>query len=137
MKKNKIIQILILIALTAVPLMAFAQGGGTPGIHIPAGLQPEGVTHLPIEAGPQGEAVVVNVVLQLIAGSLIYLAGPVAILMLAFGGTQYITAHGDQNQLEGAKKTITWALIGMAVIIVSYAIVWNIINMLETVVSGT
>lgn len=137
MKIKNIIQVLTIIALTVIPLIVFAQGGGTPGLHIPSALQPEGVTHIPISGSPQGQAVVVNVVLQLIAGSLIYLAGPVAILIIAVGGIQYITAHGDQNQLEGAKKTITWALIGLAIIIVSYAIVWNIINLLESTVSGT
>lgn len=120
----------------ALPLLALAQGGGTGGVQIPPGLRPEGVTHIPIAAGPQGEAVIVNVILQLIAGSLIYLAGPLAILIIAFGGVQYITAHGDQNQLEGAKKTITWAIIGLCVIIVSYAIVWNIINIMETTISS-
>jgi hypothetical protein len=55
-----------------------------------------------------------------------------AVLMLAVGGFQYVISHGDQNQMEGAKKTITWAIIGLLIIIVSYAIVTNVIAILST-----
>ncbi len=69
-----------------------------------------------------------NYFLQLIAGGLLYLAGPVAILFIAVAGLRYVTSHGDQNQLEGAKKTLEWAIIGLVVVIFSYAIVRAIIT---------
>lgn len=73
----------------------------------------------------------VNIVLQLIAGSLIYAAGPIAVLMIAIGGLRYVTSHGDQNAMEGAKKTILWAVIGLIVIIFSFAIVVNVTRLLS------
>ncbi len=69
-----------------------------------------------------------NIILQLIAGSLIYAAGPVAVLMLAIGGFRYVISHGDQTQMEAAKKNITMAIIGLLVILVSWLIVSNVIN---------
>jgi len=69
-----------------------------------------------------------NFFLQLIAGGLLYLAGPTAILIIAISGLRYVTSHGDQNQLEGAKKTLTWAIIGLIVIIFAFAIVRVIIS---------
>lgn len=68
------------------------------------------------------------IVLQLIAGSLIYLAGPAAILMIAIGGFLYITGRNDQNSLEAAKKTLVYAIAGLVIILISFAVVTNIIN---------
>lgn len=69
-----------------------------------------------------------NFLLQLVAGGLLYLAGPTAILFIALAGLRYVTAHGDQNQLEGAKKTLTWAIIGLVVVIFAFAVVRIIIS---------
>lgn len=68
----------------------------------------------------------VTSVLQTLAGSLIYVAGPLAVLMIAVGGFMYVTSHGDSTQMENAKKTIMFAIIGLVVIILSWAIVTNI-----------
>jgi len=68
-----------------------------------------------------------NAIMQLLAGGLIYIAGPIGVLMLAAGGFQYVISRGDQTQMEAAKKTITYAIIGLLVIILSWAIITNII----------
>jgi hypothetical protein len=95
-------------------------------------LRPGYAVNLPVTGtGTVASANAGNVVLQMIAGSLIYAAGPLAVLMLAIGGFRYVISHGDQTQMEGAKKTITYAIIGLVVIIVSYAIVSNIINVIQ------
>lgn len=70
-----------------------------------------------------------NAILQQIAGSLIYIAGPIAVLMIAIGGFRYVIAHGEQSQMDEAKKNITWAIIGLLIIIISYAIVDNVIQL--------
>lgn len=64
-----------------------------------------------------------NYVLQLLAGGLLYLAAPVAILFIAIAGLRYVTSYGEQTQIEAAKNTLTWAVIGLVVIIMAYAIV--------------
>jgi len=71
-----------------------------------------------------------NYVLQIVAGSLIYVAGPLAVLMIAFGGWSYVNARGDQTKLEEAKKTLIWASLGLAAIIISYTVVSNVINII-------
>lgn len=85
---------------------------------------------------PGGEVRYGRFILQLIAGSLLYFAGPVAILFIAIGGTSYIIAHGKQESMEKAKKTITWAIIGLTVIIFSYAIIRAVISNILAVKSG-
>jgi flagellar basal body-associated protein FliL len=92
-------------------------------------LRPPNATNFQLDtSSTQSRAAIGNIVLQLIAGSLIYAAGPFAVLMIAIGGFRYVISHGDQTQMDGAKKTITWAIIGLIVIILSYAIVTNIIK---------
>ena len=48
--------------------------------------------------------------------------GVVAVLVLVYAGIQYITAAGDAEKAEKAKKTIMGAVIGLIIIIASYAI---------------
>lgn len=124
--KNFLITIcLIVTALTLNPALTSAQ------VQIKGDLLPGYAATLP-KTTDGSRATPINIILQLIAGSLIYAAGPAAVLMIAIGGFRYVASHGDQTQMEGAKKTIMWAIVGLLVIIVSYAIVTNIINIVAT-----
>jgi len=64
-------------------------------------------------------AVVLNVLLAL--------ASTVAVLFVIFGGYTYITAAGNEDEMKSAKKMIVGAIIGLVVIILSFAAV-NFIN---------
>ena len=50
-------------------------------------------------------------------------AGLLAVFFIIFGGFQYITARGDEEQVKSSKKTLTNAIIGLVIIILSYVIV--------------
>lgn len=54
---------------------------------------------------------------------LLWAVGIVAVIMLIWGGIRYITSGGDSNKLTAAKNTIMYAVIGVAVAALSYAIV--------------
>jgi hypothetical protein len=58
------------------------------------------------------------------------LAGLIAILFLIIGGFRYVTAGGNEETAESAKKTILNAIIGIIVIILSYVILRVIENAL-------
>lgn len=53
----------------------------------------------------------------------ISIAGAAAFLFIIIGGIQILTAYGDEEKITGAKKTITYAIVGLVVSILSYAIV--------------
>ena len=53
----------------------------------------------------------------------LFFAGLIALLLVIFGGFKFMTSGGDQKAVEGAKKTIMWAIIGLAVVLLSFAIV--------------
>lgn len=62
---------------------------------------------------------IVNNVANFIFGFIVILS----IIFLVWGGIQYVTAGGDEAQMEKAKSTITYAIIGLFVAGVAYAIV--------------
>ena len=53
-----------------------------------------------------------------------------AILMIVISGIMYMTSGGDQQKAETAKKMLTYAIIGLVVALLAYAIVIIVGNQL-------
>jgi type IV secretory pathway VirB2 component (pilin) len=66
---------------------------------------------------------VVNVV-NFILGFL----GLVAVIMIIYGGFMYVTAGGQEEQTTKGKKSIMYAIIGIVVILISFALVNTVIR---------
>ena len=49
------------------------------------------------------------------------IAGVVAVLSLIYGGILYIASAGETEKAEQGKKTITGAIIGIIIIVLSYS----------------
>ncbi len=47
----------------------------------------------------------------------------VATLVVIYGGVQYLTAAGNEDQVANAKKTISYGIIGVVIAGMAYAIV--------------
>lgn len=62
--------------------------------------------------GPESAA---NIIESLIRLGFTF-AGIVAMLFLIIGGYRYATSSGNQDQIEGAKKTILYSVIGLVVV---------------------
>ncbi len=43
----------------------------------------------------------------------------VGVIFFIWGGIQYLTSFGDKEKMEKGKKTVTWAIIGMVIIVVA------------------
>jgi hypothetical protein len=69
-------------------------------------------------------------IIQYAINLVLYASGSVAVLFLIIGGIRYITSFGNQEGMDAAKKTIKFALIGLVAVILSYAIVTNIIDLI-------
>ncbi|MDE2311952.1 MAG: hypothetical protein KGJ93_02585 [Patescibacteria group bacterium] len=63
---------------------------------------------------------------------LLILAGMIAVVAVIIGGYWYITAAGNAEQSEKGRKVLIDAVIGVVVIVLSYAIVNIIIRTLTT-----
>ncbi|MBX4205160.1 MAG: pilin [Candidatus Doudnabacteria bacterium] len=57
------------------------------------------------------------------------LAGLIAVAMLIYGGFRYITSAGNEEMAKAGKKTITNALIGLVIIILSFVIINVVTNL--------
>jgi ABC-type Fe3+ transport system permease subunit len=61
--------------------------------------------------------------LKLVVNVLLFLLGAIAVIMIVVGGLRYVLSSGDSNQLTAAKNTILYAVVGLIVALLSYAIV--------------
>lgn len=65
--------------------------------------------------------------LPIIVGNVIFwllvFAGIVAIVLIIISGFKFVTSGGEPKRAEGARKTLTWAIIGLIVVLLSFAIV--------------
>lgn len=52
----------------------------------------------------------------------------VSVLMVIYGGVQYLTSAGDESKAESGKKTLTYAFTGLVLCALAYAIVEMIIT---------
>ncbi len=54
---------------------------------------------------------------------LLFLIGAIAVIMIIIGGLRYVTSGGDQGAITGAKNTILYAVIGLVIAVMAFAIV--------------
>lgn len=69
----------------------------------------------------------VPLIFQLVINFVFGLAGIAAVFFVFLAGVKFITSGGDAKQVEGARKTLTYAIIGLVVILASFAII-NIVS---------
>lgn len=112
-KTANILAIFVIFALIVMPFFAGAQYRNP---------DPSG-TGLP---GQDRASEIIMRIIQI----LLAIAGLVAVIFLIIGGFRYITAGGNEETAEAAKKTITNAIIGIVVIILAFVIVRVISNAL-------
>lgn len=58
-----------------------------------------------------------------ISNVLLFIVGAIAVIMLIIGGLRYVVSGGDASQVQAAKNTILYALIGVIIAILAYAAV--------------
>lgn len=80
-----------------------------------------------ISAATGGEGSIRALALRIVNYFLTFL-GIVAVMMIIFGGVTYITAAGKQESVDNAKKIILYALVGIIIILLSFAIVNTILG---------
>jgi len=71
-----------------------------------------------------------NALIPRIISTLLFLVGGIAVIMVIIGGIRYVLSNGDQNAVTAAKNTILYAVIGLIVAILAYALVQFIISSL-------
>jgi len=59
---------------------------------------------------------------------LLMIGGAIAVLFVIIGGYQYLTSGGNEEAAEKGRKTVTNALIGVVVVVLSWVIVNVVVN---------
>ena len=62
---------------------------------------------------------------------LLTFAGAIAVVFVVVGGFWYLTSGGNEEQAEKGKRTLINAIIGIIVVVLSYAIVNVIVNLVS------
>lgn len=107
----------------AVPSV-LAIGPTTPGVD-PTGITGEG-------QAKSGFTIdrLINLI-ETLASWFLIIIGLIGVIFLLYGALVYITAGGDSEKVDKAKKTIIYALIGIAVAILAFAIVTFVASLLR------
>lgn len=69
-----------------------------------------------------------NGVFTQITNTVLYVVGIISVVMLIYGGLRYVISGGDSKKVTDAKNTILYAIIGLIISILAFAIVNFVIN---------
>ena len=75
-----------------------------------------------------GKSTTITKGLTNIAQIIIGLVGGLAILFILWGGIRYTLSRGDPGNIKAAKETVVYAVVGLVVAIVAYAIVSFVVS---------
>jgi hypothetical protein len=106
-KKIFLLMLLSFFLLAGPALAAETEGGGGGGLFV------TGTANLR-ELG---------VIIARIINFLLGIVGAIAIIMIVVGGFRYIVAGGDMKATQSAKGTITFAVVGLVIVLLSVAVV--------------
>jgi hypothetical protein len=110
------------VGLFATP--AFAQntpgGGATAG---PCTTSAECIKAGVKDSTPAGTKTDIGTLIKTIVNVLLFVLGVIAVIMIVIGGIKYTTSNGDSSAVTSAKNTILYAVIGVIVALMAFAIV--------------
>lgn len=70
------------------------------------------------EAGCAGDGI-----FKTVTNVLLFIIGAISVIMLIIGGIRYVVSGGDSGAVTSAKNTILYAIVGIVVAILAYALV--------------
>lgn len=83
-------------------------------------------------SGQQSDLFGSNGVFKTITNVLLFVIGAISVIMLIIGGIRYVVSGGDSGAVTSAKNTILYAVIGIVVAILAYALVNFVISSFAT-----
>lgn len=115
--------LVFLLTVAILPLQGLGAGPGDPG---------DGTLTLadPFNCSATAETPCLIQVLGGIIGRFTQIVIPVLVAMILYGGFQMMAARGSTEKYGAGKKTITYAVIGFTVILVSQGIGFILIDLL-------
>jgi hypothetical protein len=76
-----------------------------------------------VDAVGGGSAPTLGSQLKIVINVLMFILGAISVIMIVIGGIRYATSNGDAGSTKSAKDTVLYAVIGLIVALMAYAIV--------------
>lgn len=70
---------------------------------------------------------------ELFVGIANWIAGIIAslaVLVIVYGGFQYMVSGGNEDKIAQARKTIQWAIIGLIIVVMSWSLLKTVLSIL-------
>ncbi len=64
-----------------------------------------------------------NTIVQRVVYILLFVIGVASVIMIIVGGIRYTIANGDQAAIKSAKNTVLYAVVGLVIALLAFAIV--------------
>lgn len=71
-------------------------------------------------------------VFKQVTNTILYIVGIIAVIMLIIGGIKYVISGGDAKKVTDAKNTVLYAIIGLVIAFLAFAIVNFVISALPS-----
>lgn len=123
--KSLVLSAVLVLGLSAVPLFAIAttvNAQDKAAQQIKKGVQ---------QSGGDKNKTSLPAFIENITNILLFLVGVIAVIAIVISGLRFVTANGNQDQISSARNGIIYAVIGIAVAIMAYAIVRFVVNSLS------
>ena len=65
----------------------------------------------------------IPIVLKNVVNAALIFSGTIALILVILSGIKFITSKGDQKQVDTAKRTLTYAILGLIIILLSFFII--------------
>lgn len=125
--KKIILQLAVLIGIVTLGLTLSHIASAT--YSIPNEYMPDNMPfNIPYDKGDSG-VTPLQFILQIIAGSLLYIAAPLAVISIGLAAFNIVMYSTNPEKVESSKKHLKWAIAGLVLILVSYALVKSIITL--------
>jgi cytochrome bd-type quinol oxidase subunit 2 len=80
--------------------------------------------------GKDGSANLNNTITQVI-NTMLFIVGILSVIMIIWGGISFVISRGDPDKTKNARNTIVYAVVGLVVAIIAYALVNWVFNALS------
>ena len=62
-------------------------------------------------------------VFNTVTNVLLFIVGAISVLMIIFGGLRYVVSGGDSSNVTAAKNTVLYAVVGLIIALLAYAVI--------------
>lgn len=127
MKKKILLAILVAVLFSLFVNSAFA------AIQLDDNFRPNNLPTMDAEeaVGDNPETAATNTLIMFVGNiisQVLLFTGALTIIFLIIAGVNYILAYGKDERIEKGKRGMFWSLVGLIVILLSYAIVQGILQ---------